>query len=165
MLDLALISSPDFHKTAIHLAFIIFFRNHLTSCSDPVSCSVSHILPTMAPPKTSFRWTADAERVMLLAALGKTDFERTSPTCAQVAKILGEGVTASAVRYECPCSSCYTSSQVFSLLHPPYQTSDHESFACYKFPPLLNSLPVKNIPGIDLPDTVRSSGTRNFSSR
>jgi hypothetical protein len=121
MLDLAPISSPDFHKVALHLTFIIYFRNHLTSCSDPVSCSVSHILPTMAPPKISFRWTADAERVILLAALGKTDFERTSPTCAQVAKILGDGVTASAVRYECPGSSSCTSSEILSLLLPLYQ--------------------------------------------
>ena len=50
--------------------------------------------------KMSFTWNSEADRTILLLAMGKTvSFHKASPFCAEVASFLGGGVTPNAVRY------------------------------------------------------------------
>lgn len=68
--------------------------------------STASLLPSnIRSNKMPFNWTVERERQMLLLAICEANLKPTMETWSIVAKILGEGITPSAVRWDASCRS------------------------------------------------------------
>jgi len=76
----------------------------LLDTSYSIDCPTASLLPSNPRSnKMPFNWTVERERQMLLLAICEANLKPTMETWSIVAKILGEDITPSAVRWDASC--------------------------------------------------------------